>query len=54
MEQERLNLLFDTNIVIYFLTGEQQVVEIFKNASKMGISFITGILLLSYDISMEE
>jgi len=49
-----VNLFLDTNIVIYFLKGVVEAVELIKNAERLAISFITEIELLCYDVKDEE
>ena len=49
-----MNLFLDTNIIIYFLKGDQKVVELISRASKLSISFITEIELFCYDVSDPE
>jgi len=49
-----MNLFLDTNIVIYFLKGVVEAVELIKNAERLAISFITEIELLCYDVKDEE
>jgi predicted nucleic acid-binding protein len=49
-----MNLLLDTNIVIYFLKGEKEVVENVSKAENIAISFITEIELNCYDVKRDE
>ena len=49
-----MNLFLDTNIVIYFLKGVVEAVELIRNAERLAISFITEIELLCYDVKDEE
>jgi predicted nucleic acid-binding protein len=43
-----LNLLLDTNAVLYFLKGDARAVRMVSEADTLGVSFITVIELLSY------
>ncbi len=49
-----MNLFLDTNVVIYFLKGIVEAVELVRNAERLAISFITEIELLCYDVKEEE
>lgn len=49
-----MNLFLDTNVVIYFLKGVVEAVELVRNAGSLAISFITEIELLCYDIENDE
>jgi predicted nucleic acid-binding protein len=49
-----MNLLLGTNIVIYFLKGEKEVVENVSKAENIAISFITEIELNCYDVKRDE
>jgi len=49
-----MNLFLDTNIIIYFLKGDQKAIELISRASKLSISFITEIELFCYDVSDQE
>lgn len=49
-----MNVLLDTNIVIYFLKGEKEVVENVRKAENIAISFITEIELNCYDVKRDE
>ena len=49
-----MNLFLDTNIVIYFLKGVVEAVELIRNAERLAISFITEIELLCYDVKDKE
>jgi predicted nucleic acid-binding protein len=44
-----MNVLLDTNIVIYFLKGEKRVIENVSKAENIAVSFITEIELYCYD-----
>jgi len=49
-----MNVLLDTNIVIYFLKGEKEVVENVSKAKNIAISFISAIELNCYDVKRDE
>ena len=49
-----MNVLLDTNIVIYFLKGEKKVVENVSKAKNIAVSFITEIELNCYDAEPGE
>ena len=49
-----MNVLLDTNIVIYFLMGAEKVVESVRKAEKIAISFITEIELQCYGVKPNE
>ena len=49
-----MNILLDTNAVIYFLKGVEKMKDIIKEAEQVSISFITEIELLSGNINNEE
>ena len=49
-----MNLFLDTNVVIYFLKGVVEAVNLVRNAGSLAISFITEIELLCYDIENDE
>jgi predicted nucleic acid-binding protein len=49
-----LNLLLDTNAVLYFLKGDARVIRIVRDSDRLGISFITVIELLSFECAAEE
>ena len=49
-----MNVLLDTNIVIYFLKGEEKVVENVSKANGIAVSFITEIELNCYDVMLDE
>jgi len=49
-----MNILLDTNIVIYFLKGVRKVVESVSKADKVVISFITEIELQCYGVLPNE
>jgi predicted nucleic acid-binding protein len=49
-----LNLLLDTNAVLYFLKGDSKAVDIVRDSDRLGISFITVIELLSFECSLDE
>ena len=49
-----MNILLDTNIVIYFLKGEMNVVQNASKAENIAIFFITEIELNCYDVLPEE
>ncbi|MDZ7721993.1 MAG: type II toxin-antitoxin system VapC family toxin [candidate division KSB1 bacterium] len=54
MGKQEMNILLDTNIVIYFLKGEKKVVENVRKAENIAISFITEIELNCYDAEPDE
>ena len=49
-----MKLFLDTNIVIYFLKGVVEAIDLIRNAERLAISFITEIELLCYDVKDEE
>jgi len=49
-----MNLFLDTNVIIYFLEGENKTVKLLSTASRLATSFITEIELLSYNVTEEE
>jgi hypothetical protein len=54
MEKTKLKIFLDTNIVIYFLKGFPEVVELLSQAEDIAISFITYIELLCYELDKRE
>lgn len=49
-----MNLLLDTNVVLYFLGGVEKVVNLLAKAEQLAVSFISEIELLSYTLEPEE
>ena len=49
-----MELLLDTNVVLYFLGGEYKTVRLVSRANRLAVSFISVIELLSFHANEEE
>lgn len=49
-----MDLLLDTNVILYFLGGDQRVIKLVSLADRLAVSFISEIELFSYSMDEQE
>lgn len=49
-----MDLLLDTNVVLYFLGGDERIIKLFSRAKSLAVTFISVIELPAYIIHEYE
>ena len=49
-----MNLFLDTNVILYFLGGDEKTFKLISSADRLATSFISEIELFSYDTDNQE